>query len=89
MPTLGAPAIAETAIEEFGFRPEMILGQRLGVGLEFAGRNWPGRFAVKCGLRRFPAQGRFLLLVMGTDGSGLQTFIHHRFASTHLYGSAQ
>jgi putative oxidoreductase len=31
----------------------------------------------------------FLLLVIGTDGSGLQTFIHHPFASTHPYGSAQ
>jgi putative oxidoreductase len=31
----------------------------------------------------------FLLLVIGTDGSGLHTFIHHPFASTHPYGSVQ
>jgi hypothetical protein len=26
MPTFGAPTIAEVAVEEFGFRPQMILG---------------------------------------------------------------
>ena len=30
----------------------------------------------------------FLLLVVGTDGSGLATFLHHPFASTHPYGNA-
>ena len=27
----------------------------------------------------------FLLLVVGTDGTGLTTFLHHPFASTHPY----
>jgi putative oxidoreductase len=30
----------------------------------------------------------FLLLVVGADGSGLQTFVDHPFASTHPYGRA-
>ena len=30
----------------------------------------------------------FLLLVVGTDGTGLTTFLHHPLASTHPYRSA-
>ena len=29
----------------------------------------------------------FLLLVVGTDGTGLMTFLDHPFSSTHPYGS--
>jgi putative oxidoreductase len=30
----------------------------------------------------------FLLLVVGADGTGLQAFVDHPFASTHPYGSS-
>ena len=39
MPPLSAPAVAEIAIEEFGFRPQMVLRQRFSIGLEFVGWN--------------------------------------------------
>ena len=39
MPTLGAPAIAEVAIEELGFGSQMVLRQCFGIGLEFVGWN--------------------------------------------------
>jgi hypothetical protein len=52
MPALGAPAVTEVAIKEFGLRPEMVLRQRLGVGLEVGTWNWLASFAVKCRLSR-------------------------------------
>jgi len=49
---LGAPAVKIVATEKFGFRPEMVLRQCLGIRLEFARWNWLAGFAIKCGLSR-------------------------------------
>src|SRR5271166_3426492 len=52
MPSLSAPAVAEIAIEEFGFRPQMILRQCLGVGLQLGCRNWLACLPIECALCR-------------------------------------
>jgi hypothetical protein len=39
MPSLSAPAVAKIAVEEFGFWPQMILGQRFDVAHQLGGLN--------------------------------------------------
>jgi hypothetical protein len=40
-------ALQIIAVFEFRLGPEIVLGQRLGVGLQLIGRNWLSRFPIE------------------------------------------
>ena len=55
----------------------------------WADPNGKGRGLFWDFLKNLSLGAGFLVLVVGTDGSGLLTFLHHPFASTHPYGDSR
>ena len=53
MPSLSPPAVAKIAMQEFRFRPKVILSQRLGIGLELIRGDRAASFAIECRFRGF------------------------------------
>ena len=50
MPSLRPPSVAKVTVQELGFRPEMVLGESFGIGLELFASDRLTSLAIECSL---------------------------------------